>query len=222
MKFHPLKSSSFVVLAALLHSGQGHATPSGLNNIPTADTVPHRTVAVQVYDLFGEGPHDFASGFKTGWDFPGLELEWGLDSHLAPDPAGPLLFQTKLGFQPWQSGAFAMGVAGVALTDHDAAGDPFTYAILSQDAGFARLHAGYGVQTRGNTVLLGIDKNVEFLGRNLNLNADLVQIRDGAGWMPALGLKYDLSKNIVFETWTNLPDEGKAEFMLKLNYVFTY
>jgi hypothetical protein len=139
MKFHPLKSSSFVVLAALLHSGQGHATPSGLNNIPTADTVPHRTVAVQIYDLFGEGPHDFASGFKTGWDFPGLELEWGLDSHLAPDPAGPLLFQTKLGFQPWQSGAFAMGVAGVALTDHDAAGDPFSYAMLAHDFGFARL-----------------------------------------------------------------------------------
>lgn len=73
-----------------------------------------------------------------------------------------------------------------------------------------------------NTVLLGIDKNIEFLGRNLNLNAYLVQIRDGDGWMPAVGFKYDVCKNVVFETWTNLPDEGKAEFMLKLNYVFTY
>lgn len=209
-------------LPSLLLGGLAHATPSGLNNIPTADTVPHRTVAVQVYDLFGEGPHDFASGFKTGWDFPWVQVEWGLDSHLAPDPAGPLLFQTKLGFEPWESGDLAVGVAGVALTDIDSAGDPFTYAVLSQNAGFARLHVGYGVQTRGDTVLLGIDKNVEFLGRNLNLNADLVQIRDEDGWTPAVGLKYDLCKNIVFETWANLPDEGKAEFMLKLNYVFTY
>lgn len=217
-----MKTVRLISLSTLLLSGLAQATPSGLNNIPTADTVPHRTVAVQAYDLFGEGPHDFAAGFKTGWDLKLADLEWGLDSHLAPDPAGPLLFQTKLGFEPWESGAVAVGVAGVAITDHDTAGDPFSYAVLSQDVGFARLHAGYGVQTRGNTVLLGIDKNIEFLGRNLNLNADLVQIRDGDGWMPAVGFKYDVCKNVVFETWTNLPDEGKAEFMLKLNYVFTY
>lgn len=202
--------------------GAVFGTPTGLNNIPTADTVPDRTVAVQVYDLFGEGPNDFSAGFKTGWDLDWADLEWGLDSHLADAPAGPLLFQTKLGFQPWADGKVAVGVAGVALSDIDAAGDPFTYAVVSQDFGFARFHAGYGVQTRGNTVLLGIDRTVEFLGRNLNFNADLVQIRDGEGWMPAVGLKYDLCKHIVFETWSNLPDEGKAEFMLKLNYVFTY
>lgn len=217
-----MRSTPSILAAALLLTGTVHATPSGLNNIPTADTAPSDAVVIQVFDLFGEGPHDFASGFKTGWDLPWFDLEWGLDSHLAPDPAGPLFFQTKLAFHPWESGAIALGVAGVALTDTAVAGDPFTYAVLSQNVGFARLHTGYGFQTRGNTVLLGIDKNVEFLGRNLYLNADLVQIRDEDGWMPAVGLKYDFCKNIVFETWTNLPDEGKAEFMLKLNFVIPF
>ncbi len=218
----PALPGPLILLAAAVLAGHVHSTPSGLNNIPTADTAPDDAVVVQVYDLFGEGPHDFASGFKTGWDLPWFDLEWGLDSHLAPDPAGPLFFQTKMAFTPWDSGRIAVGVAGVALTDEAVAGDPFTYAVLSQDVGFARLHTGYGVQTGGNTVLLGIDKNVEFLGRNLNLNADLVQTRDQEGWMPAVGLKYDLAKNLVFETWTNLPDQGKCEYMLKLNFVIPF
>lgn len=217
-----MNPSRWIPLITLLLTGFAHATPSGLNNIPTADTAPSDAVVIQFFDLFGEGPHDLATGFKTGWDLPWFDLEWGLDSHVAPDPAGPLFFQTKLAFHPWESGDIAVGVAGVALTDPGVAGDPFTYAMLSQSFGFARLHAGYGIQTGGNTVLLGIDKNVEFLGRNLNLNADLVQIRDQDGWMPAVGLKYDLCKNIVFETWTNLPNEGKCEYMLKLNFVIPF
>ncbi len=198
------------------------ATPSGLNNIPTADTVPHRTTAVQVFDLVGSGPHDFWSGFKTGWDFSAFQLEWGLDSHLAPDPAGPLLFQTKANFSPWEDGLMAVGVAAVALTDFDRAPDPFSYAVLSQDLGFARAHVGYGLQNNGNTVLLGIDRTLQVWERNFNLNADLVQTGDGDGWLTALGAKYDLSKNLVFETWVNLPDEGDVSVMLKLNFVFTY
>lgn len=208
--------------AALVPHPRAQATPSGLNNIPTADTAPHRAVVVQTFDTVGSGPHDFWTGFKTGWQLPGLDLEWGLDSHLAPDPAGPLLFQTKAAFEPWEDGAVAIGVANVALTDTARSGDPFSYAVLSQDAKFARLHLGYGLQTDGNTVLLGIDRDVTFLERNLNLNADLVQTRDGDGWLPAVGLKYALTENIVFETWTNLPDEGSASFMLKLNFIFTY
>ncbi|MCB1086575.1 MAG: hypothetical protein KDM63_05990 [Verrucomicrobiae bacterium] len=198
------------------------ATPTGLNNIPTADTVPHRTVAVQVFDTVGDGPHDFWSGFKTGWDFSKFNLEWGLDSHLAPDPAGPLYFQTKANFSPWEDGLIAVGVASVALSDSERAGDPFSYAILSQDLGLARLHAGYGLQNDGNTVLLGIDRTVKVLERNLNLNADLIQTGDGDGWLTALGVKYDLNEFLVFESWVNLPDEGEASVMLKLNFVFTY
>lgn len=198
------------------------ATPSGLNNIPTADIVPHRTVAIQAYDLLGADPHDFASGFKTGWDFSPVHLEWGMDSHLLPDSAGPLLFQTKLGFTPWENGKIAVGVANVALTDTDRAGDPFTYAVLTQDLGFARLSVGYGLQTDGNSVLVGLDRSWKVFDRNLNINADLVQTGDGEGWLTAVGAKYDLTKHIVLESWVNLPDDGEVTVMAKINFVFTF
>lgn len=214
-----MKPALFPCLVSLALVGSAQATPSGLNNIPTADTAAQGDLVVQVFDLFGDGPHDLGTGFKTGWDLPWFDLEWGLDSHVAPDPAGPLFFQTKIAFNPWKDGAIALGVAGVALSDLDAAGDPFSYAVLSQDVGFARLHAGYGLQTGGNTVLLGIDRNVDLFASEVNLNADLVQTRDGRGWMPSVGCKFELCRNVVFESWTTFPDEGSVELMLKLNFV---
>ena len=36
------------------------ATPTGLNNIPTAETIDHRTVAVQFFSSFG-GSNQFAT-----------------------------------------------------------------------------------------------------------------------------------------------------------------
>ena len=209
-------------LALLTTTVAAMATPSGLNNIPTGDLVPHRTVAVQFFDTFGNGPHDFWAGFKTGWDFSALQLEWGLDSHLAPDPSGPLYFQTKLGIKPWTDGLFAVGMANVGLTDTGRAGDPFTYAVLTQDFHFARLSLGYGLQEDNNTLLIGIDRTWKVLDRDLNLNADLVQTHDQSNWLASVGAKYSLSEHFVLEAWANLPDEGSASFLAKINYVFKF
>lgn len=216
-----MKSQTIALYALLTASAM--ATPSGLNNIPTGDTVPHRTVAVQAFDTFSSHNDDFWMGFKTGWDLTKeLHLEWGLDSHLSPYPAGPLFFQTKVGFSPWEDGKIAIGVAGVGLTNTNRAGDPFTYAVLTQDLQFARLSVGYGLQTDANTVLLGLDRNFKVFDRNLNVNADIVQTGDQSGWLTALGVKYDLTKHIVLESWVNLPDEGDASVMAKINFVFTF
>lgn len=208
------------------------ATPTGLNNIPTADTVPHRTVAAQAFSSFGPGANQFAANgpdehafwlsFKTGWAFAPLNLEWGLDSPVFDGPSGPLFFQTKLNFAPWKDGVFALGVANVALTDTDRAGDPFTYAMLAHDFGFIRAHAGYGLQNNGNSVLLGLDRTWKVLNRNFNLNVDLVQAADQSIWLPAVGWKYDLSKHIVLEWWSNFPDQGKSSHIAKVNFVFTF
>jgi hypothetical protein len=88
----------------LLLAGAAFATPSGLNNIPTADTVPHRTVAVQYFSSFG-GANQFGTsepgksghwlGFKTGWDFEPVHVEWGMDSLLGTGLSGPLFFQDE-------------------------------------------------------------------------------------------------------------------------------
>ncbi len=207
------------------------ATPTGLNNIPTADTVPHRTVAVQAFSSFGganqfaangPGQHSFWMGFKTGWEFAPVRLEWGLDSPLAPDLTGPLFAQVKAGLTPWEHGALAVGVAGIALTDTDRAGDPFTYAMLAHDFGLVRAHLGYGVQTDGNSALIGLDRTWKLLGRDFNLNADLVQTRDQEGWLPAVGAKYVLNQHIVLETWANFPDQGSVSAIAKINFVFQF
>lgn len=221
----------FLSLLALLAASSLHATPTGLNNIPTADTVPHRIVAVQAFSSFGganqfaasgPGQHSFWLGFKTGWEFGPVGLEWGLDSPLGTDKTGPLLFQTKLGFKPWEDGVFALGVAGVALTDIDRSGDPFTYAMLAHDFHIVRTHLGYGLQTNGNTFLVGVDRTWKIFDRDFNLNADLVQTRDQRGLLPSVGAKYALNEHIVLESWANFPDQGSVSFIAKLNFVFKF
>ncbi len=218
---------AFIILAA----GTVFATPTGLNNIPTADTVPHRTVAVQHFSSFG-GANQFATsgpgktsawaGFKTGWDFTPLHLEWGLDSPLGKGYSGPLLFQSKARMQPWEDGMFALGVAGVALTDTRRAGDPFTYTMLWHDFHLLRVHAGYGVQTHGDSCLFGADRTWKLFERNFNLNADLVQSRNQHGFITAIGAKYDLSRHVVLETWANFPDRDRVSVIAKINFVFSF
>jgi len=218
--FHrPLALAALLALPAALR-----ATPSGLNNIPTADVIGNREVAVQAFDTLSNAPHDFWMGFKSGlnvFDTP-FHLEWGLDSHIAPSPGGPLYFQTKVEASPWKDAKFAVGVANVPLTNQDRAGDPFTYAVLTQDLKFLRVTAGYGLQSHNNTLLLGLDRTFKIKDHDLNLNADLVQTNDQTGWLPAIGLKYEICKPIVFEGWVNLPSHGDASVLLKLNYIFKF
>lgn len=217
-----MKASLLVSITSAAAAATALATPSGLNNIPTGDTVAHRTVAVQTFDTIGGGSHDLWAGFKTGWDFEPVHLEWGLDSRLGPDPAGPLYFQTKLGIAPWEDGLLAVGVANVGLSDTGRAGDPFTYAVLTQDFKIARLSVGYGLQNDNNSLLLGVDRTWKVLERNLNLNADLVQTGDQSGWLASAGFKFEVCRHVVFEAWANLPDKGDASATVKLNYVFTF
>jgi hypothetical protein len=117
---------------------------------------------------------------------------------------------------------FAIGIAGIALTDIDRAGDPFSYAMLAHDFGFARLHAGYGYQTNGSSYLFGVDRTWKLFGRNFNLNTDLAQTRDQRGLITAVGAKYDLTKHIVLETWANFPDRDAVSLIAKINFVFTF
>jgi hypothetical protein len=225
------KYSLTLSLAFLTVGSSAFGTPTGLNNIPTADTVPHRTVAVQYFNSFG-GANQFGTsepgkpghwlGFKTGWEFEPVHIEWGADSLLGTGVSGPLFLQGKARFSPWEQGMFAIGTAGIALTNLDRAGDPFSYAMLAHDFGVARLHAGYGYQTNGSSYLFGIDRTWKFIERNFNVNADLAQTRDQHGFIAAVGAKYELTKHVVLETWGNIPDRGAASVITKINLVFSF
>src|SRR4051812_19919549 len=73
------------------------ATPSGLNNIPTADTAPPRTFVLQPFTTIGnDRDADFNLGFKTGLDFEVVRFEMGFASHISPGLGGPMTAHAKV------------------------------------------------------------------------------------------------------------------------------
>ena len=205
------------------------ATPSGLNNIPTADTTGQGTVVVQAYSDFGiQHDTDFAIGFKSGLDFGNFgKAEFGADSALVPGQGGPVVLQFKYAHDVWDGGTLALGIANLTLDAHDRdrAGDPFTYPILSQKVGndWFRFHVGYGFQTDGNSVLLGLDKTVKFWEREVTFRTDFIQIQDQRQWEGSFGVLFPVCKYIVLESWMSQPlSNGSPIFTAKLNFVFTF
>ncbi len=227
LRYHLLTTLSLLALplAAL-------ASPSGLNNIPTADTAPDLTPVIQTYTTFGaDRKPDHTAGMKIGfgpWDKAAFNsrFEAGIDGHFAPGSAGPAVFQAKYSVQPWEDGpAMSLGSANLAVTDGDRArgGQPFSYAVLTHDFKHFRLHGGYGLQYRGNSALLGIDKTFKVFDRDLMLRSDVVQIQDRRQWLASAGFLYAINKWLVWESWASFPTQtGKPMFTLKLNFILDW
>src|SRR4051812_32853056 len=92
----PVKRPS-LLLATLLPVTLALATPSGLNNIPTADTTPQGTFVLQAFTTLGEDRDaDLNLGFKTGFEFKVVRFEMGLSSHLYPEKGGPVTPHAKI------------------------------------------------------------------------------------------------------------------------------
>ena len=149
--------------AILLAAGSSaFATPSGLNNIPTADTVPMGTFVLQGFTtLGGNRDADFNLGFKTGIDLKKVKLELGLASHLIPGKGGPVEPHAKIAM-PLGEGlpVIAAGVANISFNsvDRRRAGDTFVYFVVSQDFHWFRLHAGIAEQSSQPLPFFGVDK----------------------------------------------------------------
>lgn len=219
-----MKPFALIFLASV---STAFATPSGLNNIPTADTPAQGEVVLQTWSNFGnDHDMDLNMGFKTGFDVWGQKLELGADSHILPEQGGPIVLQFKYVQNLWEGGKLAVGIANLALGSEnmDRAGDPFSYALLTQTiSGTLRAHAGFGFQTDNNSVMLGLDKTVKVLERDLQLRTDLVQIQDQDQWMGSLGFLYVIHPKVVLEAWASQPfDHGDPIFTTKLNYVIKF
>ena len=222
-----MRSLKALLLACTLGSGALHASRSGLNNIPTADTTPAGTYVTQAYTRFGSDiDADFLMGFKTGLDLFGQRFELGFDSRLAPE-AGPFLLQAKYGVSLGEGlPSLGLGISTLGL-DHsgrERGGEPTSYLVLSQDvSGWFRAHLGYEFQKHDNTVLIGLDKSLKLWERKLVLRSDLIQIRDEDDWMASFGFLYALHENVVLESWMSQPfDDGDPIFTLKLNFVLKF
>jgi hypothetical protein len=236
----------------LLTASAAWATPSGLNNIPTADTTPQGTFVLQTFSTVGEAVNqDLNIGFKTGIDFKKVKLEVGLDSHLLPGNGGPVTVNGKIAI-PLGEGlpVIAAGVANISFSkDYRArAGDPFPYFVASQDFHWFRLHAGIGEQNSQPMPFFGIDKTFRIAksapaadGKSVKtaggkqvkateteyrdlftLRADAIQ-QPNHVWLASFGALVPVCKHFVFEAWGNFPTDGtQASATIKGNFVFSF
>ena len=203
------------------------ATSTGLNNIPTADTPPDRTVVFQAFTNIGdERQTDYVLGMKMGLRPFDQRLEWGFDGRIGESGEQTVVLQAKYAAQPWPNlPTAAVGVANLAFTSHDRdeVGQPFIFIVASHDFGWLRGHAGYGFQTDNDAAFFGLDKTINVLDRDLMLRFDMIQIDDGDQWLGSAGAIYFLDKHLAVESWISLPFEsGEPVFTLKLNFIFPF
>jgi len=212
-----------VLTAVLLGIGQAAgpalASPSGLNNIPTADIVPEGILVWQAWGTFVDGADDsYVAGLKFG---PAENVELGLDYKLGSGDSGPLAFQGKYRFFTNESGLSAtLGLANVN-TDRDQGGDNFPYAVLTQDFGGVRGHLGYEGQHDNTGLFLGLDGPAR---KDLTLRADWIQTDDGDESMSSLGFIYTGSDPFLVEGWASFPTATGADtsWTLKFDYVVRF
>lgn len=209
---------------ALLSSAS--ATPTGLNNIPTADTPPDRTVVFQSFATWGGGqPDSYWVGMKMGLTPAGQKLEWGVDGRLGgEDQFG--VFQVKYAVQPWeQLPAIAFGVSNITTSgdQRNEAGHPNPYLVATQDLSWFRVTVGYGLQHDNEAAFFGFDKTVRLFDRDLMWRFDMTQIDDGDQWLGSAGLIYFLDKHLAVESWVSSPfEDGEVTFTLKFNVIVEF
>ena len=158
-----------VVAVLLIAAGLACASPSGLNNIPTADFTPDGVLVLQSYCFAQSGERtDLYLGAKYG---AGHGIEVGLDKRVAPDPDGPMQLQAK---KTWAAGETTRLCLGVANVTDDTSDHPvFPYGVVSQKlTGAARFHAGYAPQRDNHQWFVGADYT---LGQGTMLRSDLVR-----------------------------------------------
>jgi len=227
-------------ICAIGHSAS--ASPSGLNNIPTTDVVPEKTVVLQTWLNMAENAQtqQFVA-FKTGL-LKGLEF--GGDWKAIDKTHGHAELQAKYAFDIM--GDWWKGVVGIAnLTENRQHNKYlFPYVATSVDLKVFRLHFGYAPQPHNEAFFTGIDRTVTFLNRNLQLKADAIQINDKEDVLFSAGFLYEFGprdtadkpsksrihgfldeivNNLILEAWVSLPSTGEEEvYTVKLNYVIKF
>ncbi len=191
------------------------ATPTGLNNIPTADLVAAGELVLQGFSEFGRGrePSWFA-GLKCG---PAAGWEVGIDDTSAgPASAGGPVLQAKYRLA-LAGAALGLGAANIS-GDSDRNGDVYPYAVLSAGLGRINGHLGYSAQRENNAWFVGADGAVT---PKLTLRADWTQVADRAESVSSLGFITALSRQWLLEGWASFPtaEEAKTTAIVKLDYV---
>lgn len=228
----PNRASAIVTgwIALWLAAPNALCDQSGLNNIPTADTTPDRTIVFQLKSVLGDEMHSqYYGGFKMGLEPLGQRFEWGVDGTIGVgsigENAGPAVLQFKFALDLTETISLGLGVSNIGLRERDREdnGQPFKYAVLSHDFGSFRGHGGYGLQQGANTALIGLDTTIQLLNRDFMLRTDLIQIDDEGQWFGSLGFIYFIDEHFALESWVSQPFEsGEPTFTIKLNLVIPF
>ncbi len=218
------------------------ASPSGLNNIPTTDVVPVKTVVLQTWlNMAQNAKTQQFVAFKAGV-VKGVEV--GIDWKAIGQSHGHAELQVKYAFDI--IGDWGKGVVGIAnVTDNrQHNGEIFPYAAISVDLEVFRLHFGFAPQPHNEAFFAGIDRTLLFLDRNLQLKADAIHINDKEDVLFSVGFLYEfgaqdvdeeasesgilgilneITKNLILEAWVSLPTTGEEEvYTLKFDYVISF
>ncbi|MBW8016451.1 MAG: hypothetical protein FVQ82_09705 [Planctomycetes bacterium] len=210
-----------VILCSLI-TASVWATPTGLNNIPTADVVFERVLVFQYFNNMAKNSKtEHFTGFKYGLM---KNVEVGLDGRIFPEKSSHenLVGQAKMRFELSDGLALALGVSN--LGDRDKAGSESPYSVLSYSTSFCRLHFGGTTQNDNEGFFAGIDKTFTLLDRDFTLRSDIIQTNDQRDTTTSAGFIYDLGSNFLLESWMSFPSESGKEdvFTLKLNYVIKF
>jgi hypothetical protein len=185
------------------------ATPTGLNNIPTADVVGEKVLVWQAYTEVGEdNKPDYFTGFKYGLI---KNLEIGLDGRIFPEATHEetLAGQIKYRFSFHERMAVALGAAN--LGDRAKLGWEDYYLVLTQNLGFLRAHLGGRLQRDNEGGFAGLDKTVKLLKNDFTLRTDFIQTNDGHETTSSTGFIYDFGHNFLLEGWISFPTESGKE-----------
>ena len=114
-----------------------------------------------------------------------------------------------------------MANAGFNSSQGGRAGQPYSYAVLTQNFGVFRVHGGYALQAgNNNSALLGADKTVKIANHDVMFRADAIQIDRRKDWAASFGGITPIGRHFALEAWVTQPTGGhNAGFTLKLNYI---
>ena len=192
------------------------ATPTGLNNIPTADVVAEQVLVVQGFSQFGaERETSWFGGLKYG---PAANWEVGIDdTSLGIGSAGGPVLQVKYRAPLNRRVALGLGAANIS-TDSERNGEVFPYAVISAALGDANGHIGYSAQKDNKAWFVGADGAIN---PKVTLRADWTQVADGEESVSSLGFIAPLTASWLVEGWASFPSAEGAEtsYVVKLDYV---
>jgi hypothetical protein len=209
------------------------ATPTGLNNIPTADTPGDKEFVLQGFANLREGAHNgYWIGFKGGLRPWNQRLEFGVDARLGErDPkAAVLQFKYAVAFAELLKSELnlpvaAVGVASLALTaaEADGVGQPSPYLVVTQDFDLFRGTVGYQFQANNNAAFFGFDTTFDLFDRDLQLRTDFIQINEQDQWLGSVGFIYFLHEHYAIESWASVPfSHGPTIFTIKFDVIFPF